>query len=149
VANLIFTNFTKLCADGTIDWDNGAHTYRMLLTTSSYSPDVDAHLYVTSVTNELSGGSYARKDLANRTVTKDDANNRSEYGADNVAFTALTNGQTATKAVIYKFGTGDADSPLIACLDINTGTGVVMTGDVTLKLNNGASTGGLFRVTAV
>ena len=149
MANLIFTNATKIIGDGTIDWDNGAHTYRALLCTSSYTPDVDLDIYVSDIDNELSGGSYARKDLANRAVTKDTGTNASWYEADNLTYTGLTNGQTATQALIYKFVTNDADSPLIAKVDINTGTGVVMTGDVEIKWNSETTNGRIFTVTAV
>jgi hypothetical protein len=41
---------------------------RVLLTTSSYTPNQD-HAFVDDVTNELSGGGYARVSLGGQTVS--------------------------------------------------------------------------------
>lgn len=146
MANYIYTNATKIIGDGTVDWDGGG-AFFVALTTSGYTPDVDADMEIGDITNELAGGDYARVALTNLTVTKDDANNRTDYGADNVAWAGLTNGQTAAWAVIY-FRDAGLDTHLIACCQINSGAGVEMTGDVELKWNNTATAGTIFRITA-
>jgi len=148
MASLIYTNATKLIGDGTVDWDNGGHTYRVLLVTPTYSIDVDGHVFVSHITNELSGTGYVRKDLANRAVTVDNANNRSDYKADNVTWTAITAANaTAALAIVFKFVTNDADSPLIAAIDFPDT--IMNGGDFQLKWDGQASNGTLFRLAAV
>ena len=141
MANLIYSTAKGDFADGTNDWDAGGQTYRVLLTTSTYTP-VASHQFVSSITNELAGGGYTRKDLTTRTVTANGAN--FDLKADNTAYTALTNGQTAAWAIVYKFVTNDADSRLIAAIDL--APGVIMTGDVTIKWDAAASNGAIVRI---
>jgi hypothetical protein len=143
MASVIFNNAKKLLGDGTINWP--ANTIRVALVTTAYTPDIDAHLYVSSITNELSGTGYSRKDLANKSVVVDNANDRADYKADNVTWTAISaSGATAGAAVVYKFGTVDGDSPLIAYVDI---TDTIMNGgDFTIKWDNQASNGAVIRV---
>jgi hypothetical protein len=145
MSSVIYNNAKKLIGDGTIDWDNGSQTYRCLLTTSSYAPNIDTHTMVSDVTNELSGTGYARKDLASRAVTVDNTNDRAGYSANNVTWSSITaGGATAAKCVVYKFNTSDADSPVIACLDI-TPT-VLNGGDFTVAWNGGGSSGDVFQL---
>jgi hypothetical protein len=143
MANLIYNNAKKIIGDGSIDWDAGGQTFRVLLTTAAYTPDIDAHVFVSSITNELSGGAYVRKDIVNRAVTVDNANDRADYKGDNVTWTALNAG-TAAWCVLFKLVTNDADSLLIAALDIpdtlTNGT------DFTLRWDSQASNGALFRI---
>ena len=144
MASIIYNRFKKNIGDGTHDWDSGAQTYRVLFTTAAYTPNAD-HNFVSEVTNELSGGGYARQDLANRSVVQDDANDRADYKADTVAFTGLTNGQTARYAVVLRHVTNDADSPLVAAIDLGAG-GVVMTGDLSFRWDSNPTNGRIFSI---
>jgi hypothetical protein len=143
MANLIYNNAKKLLGDGTIDWDNGAHIYRVLLTTASYTPNVDTHIFVSSVTNELSGGAYVRKDITTRSIAVDTTNDRADYMGDNVTW-ATINAGTAAWAIIFKLVTNDADSPLILAVDLpdtlTNGT------DFTVRWDSQPSNGAVFRV---
>lgn len=141
MANLIYKNGKLGIANATIDWDAGGQTFRILLATSAYTPVV-THQFVNEVTNELSGGSYARQDMATRTTALN--GNNVDFKADNSAYTSLTNGQTAAWAIIYKFVTNDADSILIGAIDLTPG--IIMTGDVTIKWDAAASNGAVFRM---
>lgn len=124
------------------DWTSG--TWKVLLTTSSYAINIDTHVFVSAVTNELSGGSYVRKTLTtSRTV--DNTNDRCDYLADNVTWTAVTAAAGAPAyAIVFKFVTNDADSLLICQLDaVATFNG----GDFTIKFDGQASNGTVFRLT--
>jgi hypothetical protein len=114
------------------------------LTTGSYTP-VATHNFVSDVTNELAGGGYVRKDLATRTILEDDANSRADYKADNVTWTGLTSTQTYRWAIVYKFETTDADSPLLCAIDM-TSVGLTGLTEYGLKWDNAASNGRVFSV---
>ncbi len=128
--------------DGSFDWDDGTQTFRVLLTTTSYAPNAD-HDFVADVTNEVTGGGYVRKDVTGRAVVIDDANDRVDHDAGNVTWTALT--AAFRYAVVYRFVTNDADSPLIAYFDL--GAQSVTSSEWVLRWNAGASAGTVFRGT--
>lgn len=141
MASVVYNNAKKLLGDGSTNWTS--NTYRIALVTSSYTPDIVNHVYVSSLTNELTGTNYVRKDLTNKSVFVDNTNNRADYKADNLTWTGINAG-TASAAVLYKFGTTDADSVLIAYIDF-TDT-VTNGGDFTLKWDGQTSNGRIFSI---
>ena len=127
MASIVYNRAKKEIMDGTIDLL--ADTIKAMLVTSSYvaNPDhdfVDAGGANDPVDHELSGTGYAagyagagRKTLASKTATEDDANNRAEFGAANLAWTAINAG-TAAAVIIFKNGVSDdTTSKLIAYID--------------------------------
>ncbi len=90
---------------------------------------------------ELVATNYVRKALANQVVTEDNINNRSEFNADPVIWSALGGAvnDTIGAMLIYKHVTNDADSIPIAYIDSATGSpGLPLTtngGDVTMTPN--------------
>lgn len=95
-----------------IDWDTD--TIKCALTTSSYTPDQDAHDYFNDVTNEVSGTGYTAGGaaLANKTVTYTGGTNKFMLDADDVSWTTAT--ITARTAVVYDASpASDATRPLI------------------------------------
>jgi len=141
MASVIYNNAKKLIGDGTINWTTG--TYRIALVGTTYTPDVDAHIYLSSVTNEITGTGYLRKDTTNRAIVIDTANDRADYKADNITWTAISAG-TIGGAVLYKLGTVDGDSPLLAYIDL-TDT-VTNGGDFTIKWDGQSSNGRIFSI---
>lgn len=140
MASLVYDNWLKLDGDGTVDWDNGGHTYRLLLVGSLYVPSA-AHVFVSEVTDELVGGGYSRKDIINRSIVVDGVNHWADYKADNVTWATLS-GMVAG-AVVYKFVTNDADSQLAffhELTDINPG-GV----GYSIQWNGAANNGAVYR----
>jgi hypothetical protein len=136
MASLLYNRGKKALVAGEVDWDdNSTTTIRVLLVNASYSPNAD-HAYVSSVTNEVVGTGYTRKNLTTRAVTQNDANDRVECGADNITWTGLDCG-TIAGAVVYKQTGGDdttpADDILIAYMDFNDL--ITNGGDVTLQWN--------------
>ena len=119
MASAMYNRGARLMSDGTIDWD-GATDVRILLTTSSYTPDRD-HNFVSDVTNELSGGGYVRKATASRSVTEDDANDRVILDLADVTYTALgAVAGTPKYAVFYVEAGTDATRALICWIDLGS-----------------------------
>lgn len=104
---------------GNVDFDND--TFKIMLTTSSYTPDQDAHDYRNDVTNEVSpSGTYVAggATLAGVSVTYDSASNEARIAwTPDPSFTSAT--ITARTAVIYKSrgGASSADELIAYCTE--------------------------------
>lgn len=122
MASIVYNRAKSEFLKANIDWLDD--TIKVLLVDADYVPNPD-HNFVSSVSSEeLSGTGYTggfagsgRKTLANKTVTQDDTNDRAAATADPSTWTAINAG-TAAYAIVYKSVSSDADSPLIACIDI-------------------------------
>lgn len=106
-------------------------TIKVALTTSTYTPDQDAHEFFSSVTNELAtanGYTAGGLTLGTKSVAYDATTNQTRFIAANAQWTATAgNSITARKAIIYK-STGTAStSPLLGWVDF--GADVTATGD--------------------
>lgn len=97
------------------DWATGDFIW--LLAQNAYTPDPD-HDYISSVTNEVSVGSYARVVPASPTRVISDTTDLIEYRCSNVDFGDLENTQSARWLILARVVTNDADSPLICALDL-------------------------------
>ena len=86
MASSFYNSGLAALLNGTVDWDNGGAAIRALLVTSAYTFNKD-HSFVSSITNELSGTGYVRKDLAGRTVTQDNTNDRAVLDASDLTWT--------------------------------------------------------------
>ena len=115
MADVKYNSFKKALMDGALDLAN--NTIKVMLVTSSYTPDADAHEFKDDVTNEVSGTGYTAggATLANGAVTQDNTDDEGVFDADDVVWSNST--ITARGAVIYK-DTGTAStSPLICYID--------------------------------
>lgn len=103
------------------DLDLAADDVRVLLldAAGAYSFDADDQFVadLTPGSNEFSDTNYVRKALTGEAVSQDDANDRAEFSADDVTWTALGGTDEVGAIVIYKHVTNDADSRLIAFID--------------------------------
>lgn len=143
MASVVYNSAKQAIGDGYIAFDSLSQTYRILLVNATYTPDVDTHIYVSSVVSaELSGTGYVRKDVVGRASTLDLANNWCNFVGDSITWTSINAG-TACYAILYKFITNDADSMLIACIDFPDT--VTNGGDFTIK-PDGQTNGTYFRV---
>lgn len=125
--------------DGTIDLVND--TIKVMLVDNDYTPNAD-HDFVDDVSaEELSGTGYTggfggsgRKTLAGKAFATDLANDRAEFTANAITWTAINAG-TARYAIFIKEITNDAASRLLFFLDLG-GSGVVTNGgDLTVTAN--------------
>lgn len=119
MASVIYNSFKRDIMNGSIDLDTD--TIKVMLVTSTYTPDPDTHTKRSDITNEVSGTGYtaAGETLANKAVTADNTDNEGVFDADDVAWSSST--ITARGAVLYKArgGASSADE-LIAYVDFST-----------------------------
>ena len=142
MACYVYNSAKVALMSGGIDLDTD--DMRVLLTTSSYTPNIDSHSKVSHITNECTGSGYARKALASETVTQDNTNNRGGFSATNVTWTAANFGSPAY-AVIYKYNSAATAAALLCCVDL---TPVVATSgdDFTVAWAGGSSSGDILRL---
>lgn len=138
MASIIYNSALDDAVKGNIDFDSDS--FKVILVTSSYSPDKDAHTKRSDVTNEAVGVGYTTGgESTSVTVTKDTANDRIDIDFSDVSWANAT--LTAAGAVIYKTtGTASTDN-LVAYLDFAgdvTSTNGTFTVDITspLRLQN-------------
>lgn len=115
MANVLYNGFKKNVMNGGIDLDTD--TIKVALVTSTYTADIDADVYFSDITNEVSGTGYTAggATLASAAVTQDNTNDRGVFDANDVSWTSST--ITARGAVIYKDTGTSTTSPLIGYVD--------------------------------
>lgn len=95
-----YNSFKEYMADGTIDLDT--HTFKLLLTSSSYTPNASTHTVKADVTNELStANGYTAGGATLTTVTWNRSGGTVTFDADNVVWTASGGSIVARYAVLY------------------------------------------------
>lgn len=119
--------------DGTIDLVND--TIKVILVTSSYTPDAD-HDFANDLTNELSGTGYAsgfagsgRKTLSGKAFATDTGSDFARFYSSNVTWSAINAGNPKY-AIFVKEITNDAATRLLFYVDL--GTVVTNGGDLTM-----------------
>lgn len=93
-------------------------TIKTMLTTSSYTPDQDAHVFKSDVTNEVSGTNYSAggTTLTTKTLGYTSGTNVIKFDSDDASWASST--ITARIAVIYDSTPGtDATRPLMIYVD--------------------------------
>lgn len=126
--SFVYNKAAEELANGTIDLIN--HVIKTVLVTSQYTPArtdlvadaggandvVDAEINVTGYTRGWGGS--GRKALTGKSILVDQPNNRAEFSAANLTWTALGTGTTIAGMVIVKEGvSNDTTTRLIAYLD--------------------------------
>lgn len=99
-----------------IDWDTDS--IKVMLVSSSYSPNQDTHAYKSDVTGEASGTGYTAGGaaLTSKTITYDASTNVIVLDAADVTWANST--VTARYAVVYDdSGASDATKPLLGYVD--------------------------------
>jgi hypothetical protein len=138
MASLIYNSFVDDMARGAIDLDTD--TFKVLLVTSSYTPNKDTHDKRDDVTNEVSGTGYTAGGVTSAcTVTKDTANDRVtlSFAAVNWATSTIT----ARAAVIYKSRGGTSSADELVCYvdfggDVSSSSATFSLGSSTITLQN-------------
>lgn len=113
MANVIYNSFKRDIMNGSLDLDTD--TIKVMLVTSSYTPDQDTHAKRADITNEVSGAGYTAggATLANKAVTVDNTDNEGVFDADDVTWSSST--ITARGAVLYKSRGGAASADELLC----------------------------------
>jgi hypothetical protein len=118
-------------------------TFKMLLTTSTYSPSASSHSVLADVTNEVSGNGYARQTLGS--VTSSQTSGTYTFDFADPVFTASGGSIVARYWVIYDDTVSSPSKPLVAYgLIDSTPADVTTTDGNTLTFNVNAS--GLFTI---
>lgn len=118
MASLVYNSFMFDVVTGAIDMNTD--DFYVMLVTSAYTPDKDAHDRRNDVTNEVTGTGYTAGGVESSvTVTLDTANDRLDLTFDPVSWTDAT--ITARGCVIYKNrgGASSADE-LVAYVDFGS-----------------------------
>jgi len=115
-------------------FDFTSHSFKVLLTTASYTPNFASDTYRSDVTNEVSGVGYVTggQALANLSWTYDDG--VAILGCDPVVCTNAT--FTARYAVIYRNTGTNTTSPLLSWVDFGVNVSPDNT-DLPLNFING------------
>lgn len=116
MASVVYNSFKADIMNGNIDLNTD--TIYLMLVTSVYVPDIDAHEKRSDITNEVVGTAYVAGGAAigTPTVTIDDTNDRGIFDGVDVTWAAST--ITARGGVIYKSRGGAATADeLIAYID--------------------------------
>lgn len=116
MASVLYNSMVEDLARGAIDFDTD--TFKALLVTAAYTPDVDAHEKRSNISNEVANGNgYATGGtVVAVTVTRDDANNRLDISFEDHNYPSSS--FTARAAVIYKSRGGAATADeLVAYVD--------------------------------
>jgi hypothetical protein len=112
MASVIFNSFLDDLARGNVDLDTD--TFWMMLATSSYVPDKDAHLKRSDVTNESSGTGYTSGGkVVTVTVTKDTTNDRLDVTFSSPSWASSS--ISAAWGIIYKRRGGLASADELVC----------------------------------
>ncbi len=113
MADVIYNSFKRDIMKGSIDLDTD--TIKIMLVTSSYTPDQDAHTKRSDVTNEVTGTGYTTggTTILNPTVTVDNTDNEGVFDGDDPVWTTST--ITARGAVIYKSRGGASSADELIC----------------------------------
>jgi hypothetical protein len=112
MASKVFNEFKRASAAGEIDLNADDIRVALLMSNTTADTANDGISFVSGLTlDECDGANYVRKALASETVTKDDTNDRAEFDAVDVTWSALGNGTRAVQGLlVYKHVTNDADS---------------------------------------
>ena len=138
MASLIYNSAVDDMAKGAMDFDTD--TFKVMLVTSSYTPNKDTHDKRDDVTNEVSGTGYTAGGVTSAcTVTKDTANDRVtlSFAAVNWASSTIT----ARAAVIYKSRGGASSADELVCYvdfgaDVSSSSATFSLGSSTITLQN-------------
>jgi len=115
MADVVFNSFKKDVMAGNVDLDTD--TIYVMLVTSSYTPDIDAHTVRDDVTNEVTGTGYTAggAEITSKAVTQDDTDDEGVFDGANVTWASST--ITARGAVVYKSTGAAATDNLVAYFD--------------------------------
>lgn len=113
MASVIYNSFKRDIMNGSIDLDTD--TVKVMLVTSSYTADQDAHDKRDDITNEVAGTGYSSGGaaLANKSVTADNTDNEGVFDADDVVWSSAS--ITARGAVLYKSRGGASSADELIC----------------------------------
>lgn len=123
MASKIYNIAKQLLLNGGLDLNTDDIRVALVMTNTTCDTEQDGMATIDDFTtlDEADGTNYVRKQLASEAVNLDDANDRAEFDAADVTWTALGSGtRELAGAVIYKHVTDDTDSIPIAWIEFSS-----------------------------
>lgn len=133
---IVYDSFKVWMADATFDMD--LDTFKVALTTNTYSPSIATHSVYADITNELATASgYTNGGATLGSVTWAKSGSTTTFDAADPSWTASGGSLVFRKAVIYKSGTANAHvSPLVCyCILDSADITITDTNTFTIQLN--------------
>jgi len=119
MADLVYNNFKELLLKK--DTNFASDTLKLMLLSSSHTPDQDAHDFIDDCSsNEITGTNYTAggATLTGASVSQDNTDNEGVFDANDVSWTTAT--ITSRYAVLYRDTGTPATSPVIAIWDFTS-----------------------------
>jgi hypothetical protein len=115
VTSAPYGGFLAALPAGTVDF--GADDFKAMLTTSGYTPNVDTHVFLAAVTNEITGTGYTAggQALTGLGISYDATNHWAVIAADPLVWATAT--FTARRLIVYKDTGSSATSLLVGYID--------------------------------
>lgn len=134
MASVFYNNYHEQLGNAEIDY--GADTFKIMLTTTTYTPDVDNDAVRSDVTGEASGSGYTAggETLSSVTITQDNTNNRANIDAADVTFSSISV-TSVDGAIVYKDTGSAATDTLICYIDFSEGAQTINSGDFTITFS--------------
>lgn len=152
MASVIANNFLRGLFQGEFNLATQDWRVMLLMTNTTVDTELEdrtSSQFISSFTtlDEFNGANYVRKALASETVTQNNTNERAEFSADNLTWTALGAGtRNIQGALLYRHVTNDADSIPVAWFEF---TATPDGSDFTIRWNGGSTAGDLLRMLKV
>ncbi len=119
--SFVYTPAKELLLKGDLDFDGSDLRMLLVMTNTTADTEQDTALISAFTTlDEYDGTGYSRAALASEAVTRDDPNNRAEFGATSpVSFgtTVAAGTRSAQAAILYKHVGADSANIPIAFID--------------------------------
>ena len=138
MANFNYTVYTEKLMNADLDLATADLRVMLLMSATTADTEKDA-LTLAGFTDydEANGAGYARELLGSETVTRDDANNRTEFDAADTVFSGVSQGDTDIQAAMVYVHIDGTDANDYPAGYVDTG-GFPFTangGDITLQWN--------------
>ena len=134
MASVFYNNYFEELGKGNINYSS--NTFKLMLVTTSYTPDADTHAFRSDVTGEASGANYTTggQTVDTVTLTQDNTNNRAVVDFADEVFSNITV-TNVDGAILYK-STGVAATDVLICyIDFTEGSQSCVANDFTVTPN--------------
>lgn len=141
MANALYDKGRNKFARGDLKWlASGGDTMKVCLLKAAYTPNLATHEFFSDLGANVVGNSGTGTRAACPTLTKIDPTS-GICDANDATITAVPSGAGACNYIcIFKDGTTDADSPLVALIDTATNLPVTPNGgDIAIAWDNGTN----------
>ncbi len=131
MASVFFNNYHEELGKGNINYTS--NTFKLMLMTDSYTPNIDTEAFRADVSNEASGTNYTAggQTLDSVTLTQDNTNDRAVVDFANEVFSNVTLADV-DGAIVYKDNSNSATDVLICYIDFTEGSQDVVANDFTV-----------------